>query len=111
MEEHYQDKWSVETLASLINMSVDHFYKFFKSFTRMSPIEYTNDLRIQKAKILLVKDRSKTVTEIAMQTGFCDASYFSKQFKKFAGCTPLEYKREAIGINFVWDDHHGLSNL
>lgn len=109
MEEHYQEKWSVQTLASLVNMSTDHFYKFFKSFTGMSPIEYANDLRIQKAKILLVKDRSKSVTEIALQTGFCDASYFSKQFKKFAGCTPLEFKREAIGLNFVWDDNQGLS--
>lgn len=111
MEEHYQEKWPVETLASLIDMSVDHFYKFFKSFAGMSPIEYVNDLRIQKAKLMLVKDRSKSVTEIALLTGFYDASYFSKQFKRFAGCTPLEYKREALGINFVWDDYHGLSKL
>jgi transcriptional regulator GlxA family with amidase domain len=111
MEEHYQEKWSVETLASLIDMSVDHFYKFFKSFTGVSPIDYGNNLRVQKAKMMLVKDRSKSVTEIAMLTGFCDGSYFSKQFKKYAGCTPLEYKRESIGVSFVWDDWHGLSEL
>ena len=71
----------------------DYFRRCFKCETGMSPVEYLNDLRIEHAKHLLSgKHYSKTsIADIAMRSGFSDARYFSKVFKKATGVTPHEY--------------------
>lgn len=112
----YCEKLTVDKLAELIKMSNDNFYKFFKSFTGMSPIEYTNYLRVQKFMLLLVKGYKTSITDIALQTDFYDASCFTKTFKTFKGCTPKEFRKnickdidEVMSVNFIWNDYYGLS--
>ena len=51
------------------------------------------DLRMQKAQLLL-RDEANTISEVAAQVGFDNFSYFSTQFKKYAGLTPNEWKRQ-----------------
>jgi len=48
-------------------------------------------LRIAKAKELLWNS-SKSITDIAMQTGFSSSQYFSRVFRKYAGMTPADYR-------------------
>ena len=51
-----------------------------------------NSLRVEKAKELLLRG-DKKIYEIAALTGFEDTAYFSKVFKKYAGCPPKEYEQ------------------
>lgn len=112
--EHYAEKLTVEQLAELAELSADHFYKFFKTYVRMPPMEYLNYLRVQKSLLLLSGRRELSVTDIALQVGFYDGSHFAKLFRKYLGQSPVQYRKDAllhpqkIGVAFTWDGQHGL---
>lgn len=92
IEEHYQTKIQISTLYEQIQMSEGHFYRFFKSVVQMSPIEYINTLRINKAAKLL-KDTDQKIIDISFEVGFDNTSYFIKTFKRQKKCTPSEFRR------------------
>lgn len=78
-------------LLKKINMSKEHFCRIFKKYTGYRPVEYSNLVRIQKAKNL-IKNTELSMKEIADEMGFSNPSYFASVFKKYVGVTPSEYK-------------------
>lgn len=84
---NYQDKISLEEIAEQTGMNTNYFCKVFKEVTRRSPMDYLNFFRVEKAAEKLMSGHSN-VTEVAMQCGFNDISYFVKVFKKYKGMTP-----------------------
>ncbi|MGM7724427.1 AraC family transcriptional regulator [Metabacillus sp. Hm71] len=91
IDQNYKQKLTVMELASQIQMSEGHFSRFFKSLVRMTPMEYINTTRINKACMLLQKTDRKLL-DIGMDVGFQNQSYFIRLFKKQKGCTPREYR-------------------
>lgn len=83
---------SINELAAQVQMSADHFTRAFKKETGTKPLEYINQKRIEKAKLLMVVS-SLSVNEILAKTGFNSASYFIRIFKTATGLTPLEYRK------------------
>ncbi|MBQ2966622.1 MAG: helix-turn-helix transcriptional regulator [Clostridia bacterium] len=81
----------VEKLADRCGVSAVYFRKLFKSFYGVSPIKYINDLKISHAKTLL-QSQMYSVSEVARQSGFSDATHFSREFKKITGTSPSRYK-------------------
>ncbi|MDQ0231377.1 helix-turn-helix transcriptional regulator [Metabacillus malikii] len=92
IDENYKHKLTVLDLASVVQMSEGHFSRFFKSYMRMTPMEYINTIRINKACALL-KTTDRKLLDIVMDVGFQNQSYFIRLFKKQKGCTPKEWKR------------------
>ncbi len=78
---HYNENLPVKTYADTCNLSESHFRKLFRQYTGVSPIEFRNRIRFNKARILF--EQNFTLTEIAEKTGFCDANYFSKLYKRY----------------------------
>ncbi len=78
---HYKEAITRETLASLAGLSPSHFSHVFKRRTGKSPIEYLTDIRIRRAKELLVTS-NKCLKEIAETVGYRDEFYFSRMFKE-----------------------------
>jgi AraC family transcriptional regulator len=91
MHQNFGEKLTVKKLAKLVNMSESNFIRTFKQETQFAPIEYLIKLRIDKAKKLL-RGRTKTITEIALQCGFNSNSHFSSCFVKQLGSTPTDYQ-------------------
>lgn len=89
MSKHYNEKISLENLASMVNISIPYLGSIFKEVTSKAPIEYLMSIRLSKAKQLL--DDGYKVSECAINTGFSDIYYFSKYFKKQEGMTPSMY--------------------
>ncbi len=87
INENYHDNNSVDYYANLCNMSTPTFYRLFKEYTKMSPIEYRNDLRLQLAQTKL-QSGEYTVSETAALCGFSNLSYFTRLYKKRFGRTP-----------------------
>ena len=57
-----------------------------------SPIKFVQNIRINKAKQLLI-DENVSINKIAFECGYNDAFYFSRIFKKVTGVTPSEYRK------------------
>lgn len=84
MHQNFGCKLKVEYLARLVNMSESHFIRTFKKETQLSPIEYLIRLRLDKVK-KLIRAKSNTITEIALQCGFNSSPHFSSCFLKQYG--------------------------
>ena len=86
-------KISVEEIASHVNLSSSHFSRLFKEVTNRTPVEYINQLRIEKAKRLL-KFTPQNLTQIAFDCGFTSSSYLSHCFIEAEKLTPSEYRKK-----------------
>ena len=91
---------SIERSDLSLDLICRHFYisesqvrRNIRKKTGLSPNEYINALRINKAKAELLST-SKTVKEISSECGFSSPYYFSKVFSKSVGASPSEYRRE-----------------
>lgn len=93
IQEHYRENITLKMLSGGVDMSVQHFCRFFKSMTGTSAMDYVNYYRIAVACDLLQQD-TMSKTEIAIECGFNNLSYFIKTFRKYKNCSPSEYMRE-----------------
>ena len=87
----------VEALSLKVGMSVSAFHKHFKHVTAMSPIQYQKQLRLQKARELLLTKMSE-VGEVAFNVGYESPSQFSREYARLFGLSPqkdmMQFKRE-----------------
>lgn len=95
IEQHYAEQITLEELASIAGMNPKYFCRFFRQIIQRTPINYLNYYRIECAKEQLASTDA-TITEIALNCGFNDTSYFIKAFKKYMGITPKQYMRRNI---------------
>jgi AraC-like DNA-binding protein len=93
LENDFSRNWKLDDLIKIARMSRSNLMRVFREATGIAPIEYLLRLRIQKAMKLL-RSTHLSVTEIALQTGFNDSNYFTRQFRKAAGCPPAKYRKE-----------------
>ncbi len=93
LEAHmYDTDFSIEALCRETNISRSYFNRLFKEHLGMTPLAYINEMRINKAKILL-KTGNYTNEEIAGLCGFMDVKYFYVVFKRLVGLTTRSYVR------------------
>jgi len=91
IDEHYGEKMTVQRLADIAGLSRFHFSRLFKQATDKSLVEYVNLIRINKSEDLL-RNKTMTISEIALATGFSDIYYFSRMFKKLKKVPPTEWR-------------------
>lgn len=84
---------STQILADYLHLHPDYLQKKFKKETGKNITDMINERRIELAKIYL-RSSKYSVTDIAYEVGFSDASYFGKVFKKFEGLTPLKFRKQ-----------------
>jgi len=93
---HIDQKISSTTLAKIAGMGQTTFFKVFKDSTGHSPIEYIMKERINRAKILIEKNKY-SLQEIAYKSGFNSYEYFCSRFKKNESIKPSSYKKKVCG--------------
>ena len=91
MLEHFQQPWTVQSLATLADMSANRFSVLYALFFKISPIEELIQHRLKQSCMMLVSS-DNNLEEIADACGFTDASYFSRVFKQRMGCNPGAYR-------------------
>lgn len=94
-EEHYSEKISLEQVAGNMYLSTFYVSKIFKTETGSAPIHYLIEIRLEKAKELLLSDSTLSIQEIAAKVGYDDAYHFSKVFKKKFGVSPSVLRKQA----------------
>ncbi len=95
IKRNYQNKISLDEVASKVFLSPSYFSKIFKDEMNCNFNIYLNRVRIEKSKMLLLSDKVN-LTNISAEVGFEDQSYFSKVFKKVTGVPPGKF-RESRG--------------
>lgn len=95
MTENYADPTiSNDVLAALCSISTVYFRKTFEAVYGISPIRYLHELRINKAKAILLGDYD-SIGQIAESVGYSSVYHFSKMFKIYTGISPTEYAKSA----------------
>jgi AraC-like DNA-binding protein len=92
MRQNTEQEFNLEELAQQHNVGYSYFRKMFKKYTGVSPGQYHLQLRIIRAKEMLVST-DKSIKEISLDLGFQTIHYFSLIFKKKVGMNPTEYRK------------------
>ena len=90
MQNFPDQKWSVEDLAQRCGMDKFKFIRGFKQAHGITPVSYLLVHRIQLAKKLMFSERS--LTQVALDSGFYDQSHFIHCFRKHVGVAPNLYR-------------------
>jgi AraC family transcriptional regulator len=93
IEEHLAEEISLATLAKLVNLSLCHFARAFKQSFGAPPHRYHMVRRMVRASNLLQRS-ALSVTQIGIQVGFRETSSFTRAYRRFAGVTPSEFRRQ-----------------
>ncbi len=89
----YKQEISLQDLADLLEVKEPSVVHIFKEMLGTTPLNYINSYRILTAKEML-KDPHTSVTQVSLDLGFSDLSYFTKVFKRHTGMTPRSYLKQ-----------------
>ncbi|MFD0715010.1 AraC family transcriptional regulator [Paenibacillus sp. GCM10027626] len=93
----YQQEIGKERLESALDRKYEHLCHIFKRYSGTTIVNYITQLRIQRAKHLLLYTDA-TVAEIAADVGYNDPFYFSRMFKRLEGSAPQNYRTAAVQL-------------
>ncbi|MGN6381865.1 MAG: AraC family transcriptional regulator N-terminal domain-containing protein [Dyella sp.] len=103
---HHDRTVQVETLADLAAMSPATFHRHFKAVTAMSPIQFQKQLRLLRARQLLMTG-APTASDVAYRVGYESPSQFSRDYARLFGASPLrdaQRLREELRVGAVQGD-------
>lgn len=93
IHEHYKENIGRNEIGASFFLVPEYLAKMYKKKTGQSLKDYINEYRLQQARLLLNYQERK-VSEVALEVGFDNFSYFSTLFKKEYGMTPNEYRKK-----------------
>lgn len=96
IKEKYSTPLTIAELAGVCHFSEYYFMRFFKQYMHMTCVEYINQYRMEIAAGKL-SEGGENITDIALDTGFRNISYFNRVFKKSFGMTPKAYRQALLG--------------
>ena len=92
IQQHFREKLTLEQIAAAAAVSERECLRCFHSCIQTTPFTYLTDYRIQVAEHLL-RTTDRSVTEIALESGFSDGAYFSKLFRQARSLSPSQYRK------------------
>lgn len=101
---HYNEPISICKIAKENHLTPNWFNRCFQDYYGMSPQAYLMNIRIEKAKEFLT-NYSLSIAEVSQLTGYSDAFYFSRIFKRKTGLSPQQYRKNCM----VFDVEHSYS--
>lgn len=93
VREHLARPLSIDDLADAAHLSRSRFHAYFRQHMRVSPMDYVKRVRLTEARQLLLAT-DQPIYAIAEATGFSSAYHFSREFKRFAGAPPVDFRRQ-----------------
>lgn len=89
---NYQNEIDLKEVAEIVHMAPASVCRFFKSSTGLTIFEYLNKIKIDYSCQLLMNS-DMNIVDISYDCGFNNLSHFNKQFKKFNGTTPTQFRK------------------
>ena len=91
MNQNIGNKLKLSDIARHFGYSVSYFYRLFYRNMGIAPMEYFNQLKVQRSCYYLINSTMK-VNQISIMVGFDDPYYYSRLFKKMMGVSPVRYR-------------------
>ena len=95
IHEHFNEDCSLEEIGEAVHLTPNYLHTVFTKQLGISPFAYRNQKRIEIACHLLAAGE-KSILQIALETGFCSQSHFSRVFREHCGVTPLQYRKKML---------------
>lgn len=95
MRENIENRISIQDVIKYIGYSASRFATLFKQQTGKTPLNYFNQLKIQRSCSLL-KNTDMKINQICYKIGIDDSLYFSRLFSKIMGMSPRDYRETAV---------------
>jgi transcriptional regulator GlxA family with amidase domain len=92
MHQHFNIEINMSQVSKKFELSQRSLNRRFKKATGLSPIQYLQEIRLEKAKELL-KTSNLAIAEVAYNVGYPDSAYFSSLFRRVVTLSPGEYRR------------------
>jgi len=89
---NYRNEIKAAQLAAACAMSESYFRRVFDETMQMSPMEYVNRFRMNRA-IYMLKNSDEQVSAIAEQTGYASITTFNRNFRKYTGMTAQDWRK------------------
>ena len=93
IQQNYTEKISLKEFGAQFHLSEKYISRYFKEHFHITLSQYVNHLRLEHARQLL-QETALPITEVAMQSGYQNVSYFIRNFKETYGVPPLKYRKE-----------------
>jgi len=91
IQNHIEEPLKVTAIAQHLKVSPEHLIRLFKQQTQQTPLEYINETKMERAKILLKKSHL-SIGEIAYRLGYKSRHHFSRLFHELVKNTPSKYR-------------------
>lgn len=108
LHQNYDRGIQVKEIAAEVNVHPGYLHRIFRAQTGRTLTDYLNLLRMDKARMLLGQSEIP-VAEIADYVGISSRQYFHLLFKKYAGCTPVEYRNSIE--RYSWNDGEAVPEI
>ena len=95
IRERYSENLTIHELAAQVYLTPTYLCLLFRQVTGTTINRYLTNVRMEKAKELLM-DLSNKLYDVSYAVGYMNPSYFSRQFKKYVGCLPSEYRNRRM---------------
>jgi AraC family transcriptional regulator len=86
--------FKLDELAEVANFSKFHFSRIFFALVGETPLKFILRVKIEKAASMLIHSMHLSITSIAYELGFSDIAIFSRNFKKYYGVSPKQYRTD-----------------
>lgn len=96
MQKHFTESLRIEEIAKKAGLSVYQFEQRVHRLFQMSPLQLLHKLRLDEATRLL-RETGMSLADIAIDTGWCDQSAFTRHFTRYAGMAPGKFRALNIG--------------
>jgi transcriptional regulator GlxA family with amidase domain len=93
IESNFQNKITVDQLASMLALSRRNLERRFKKATANTVVEYIQRVKIEAAKLSL-ESSLENVNEVMYNVGYQDPKAFRTTFKKITGLSPIQYRNK-----------------
>ena len=97
LEAHVPEQVALKTLANVAHLSAPHLVNAFKQDVGETPGRYGTCLRIQRARVLLLKNLP--LAEVALEVGYADQAHFARAFKRLTNATPAAFRQDPHDLN------------
>lgn len=107
IEAHLAERITGKDLATLIDVSIGHFFRAFKTSVGIPPLQYIASRRLELV-CLLLRTTLEPLSQIAVTAGFCDQSHLCRVFRRVLGMTPVAWRRANASAGEIYvTDHLG----